>query len=1683
VGDAVAARTGAARRAAADVRRAYASLPLRFVENRGQLDPHIRFYEQSHGHTAAFTRDGVFLSLLSTPAAPGGPARRQVIRLTALGGHAEPQIVAEAPQAARVHSFVGNDPARWHSDAATYGSLLYRDVYRGVDLRFHGQTQHLEYDVIVQPGADPSIVRLAVEGLRGLSVTADGQLRMELEHGEVLQKAPFVYQDVGGGRRPVPGRFVIQPSLPGARAGESLFVYGFVVGDYDRARPLVIDPTLFYSSYLGGTGADEGVNISVQPGGSAFITGRTASANFDTVAGSYDVVANGGVDAFVSKFEVDLAGVASLVFSTYLGGANFDEGTGVEVRSSNGQIYVTGSTDGGFPTTAGAYSNTYAGARDTFVVRLSAAGNALLYSTYLGGSGIDEQRDMALDGSTGHVYITGRTTTAGGAGGGDAYVVKFNPIGGGGSDLVWYFFLGGTGADEGNGIEVHTGGIAYVTGRTLSNNFPTTAGAYDTTYNGSGDAFVTVVNAAGSAPLYSTYLGGASSDTGFSISVDSTGMAYVAGETASNAFPTVPGSYATVRNGPSDAFVAKVNRSLAGAASLVYSTYLGGTAQDGARGISVGFNGTVCVTGFTQSIDFPTVTPLQVANAGNRDVFMTQLNAAGTALLFSTYLGGAAADTGNAVDFTGQLCCVVGTTGSANYPATAGAFQAALGGSTDVCLTCVSQLTTAVELMRFEASPRDSSVELTWRTGSELYNLGFHLYRSLTEEGPYERVTAAVIPGLGSSPEGASYRWVDGGLTNGVTYFYKLEDVETTGRTEQHGPVSATPQATPPGGSGEEGSGAPARTTYGDPTSSLRILEQTDRHLVLELRTRGFHAVQQPDGTVLLEVPGLEPVLDPGFPALPRKRAVVDAVAGRGVRIGRVTARGVLTFPGLTPALSGTPEMVGGGGDVIQARVRPSLVVRDRGQGMFPAEAVRLAGTAFQGDVKKAVVELWPLRWNAAESRLELARRIVVRLEFVGHADREFSLDGGAHGRRAPRVRSFEAPIAELAVRQRGLHQVRFEELFGTGQRRLRADQLKLIRQGQPVAFHLEPAGAYFARGSSLFFFSEGAALNPYGTEAVYQLVPSRDGGPVMPLVSAFPSGDVVPSGRATARWQQDKTFQPGLLDAPDIWLWESMIAPARKSHVFSLPGLAATAEPSQVTVFLQGGSDQDGVADHHVRLSVNGTLVGEATWNGMAVEALSVPIGPGILREADNVLELESVGDAGATYSLAFLDRFEVSYPRGLSTAGQAYEAAFSRAGAVELSGLGPDGLLVDVTSPATPRWLFGASAAPGGLTLRVEPGRDYLAVPSSAVLRPVVRTPLPGTLRRTTNRADYLLIAPRSLLSAAQPLLDLRAAQGLAVRAAALDEVFQEFGYGEATPEAIREFVAYAYHSWEAPSPRYVVLLGDASYDYRNLVGGGAANLVPPLMVKTTFLWTASDPAFAAVNGDDLVPDLALGRLPAANLAEAHALVAKIVAFETAGRSLADGPAVLVADNPDLAGDFEQSAAVAGSLLAPTHAVETVFLRELGAGTRPTIAAAFDRGASLVSYLGHGGIAVWASENVFNNQDVGSLSPQDQQPVLLTMDCLNGYFHFPFLNSLAEELMKAPGKGAIASFAPSGLSLHVPADVYHQALVRQLASGGHERLGDAIFAAQVDYAATGALPELLAVYNLLGDPALKIR
>ena len=657
---------------------------------------------------------------------------------------------------------------------------------------------------------------------------------------------------------------------------------------------------------------------------------------------------------------------------------------------------------------------------------------------------------------------------------------------------------------------------------------------------------------------------------------------------------------------------------------------------------------------------------------------------------------------------------------------------------------------------------------------------------------------------------------------------------------------------------------------------------------------------------------------------------------------------------------------------------------------------------------------------------------------------------------------------------------MRYEDAFGGRARPLSTASLRLQRQGQAVPFHVEPSADVFGPGSVLYFFADRtAASTDDSSEVAYELV--RGTGVRMGAVVGSPVGAPVLSASAgSASFETNRIYQPGLLEAPDIWLWDWMASGVERTEGFTLAGVDTGASGvGRLVVHLQGGSESGIVADHHVRVSVNGVAVGETTFSGVEGHSLEVEVPASVLREGANELALTNVGDTGV-YSLVFLDRFEVSYPQVPAVRNGVFEGTWPELGTAAVAGLSGPTVVLEVTG--APRWVSGFEVAGSTVRFAVEAGHRYAVVGAEGLLRPRVGRMSFSTLKKARQQADYLVIAPRGFLAAATPLLERRRSEGLASRAVSFEAIVSEFGHGQPSAEAIKEFLSYAYHHWQRPSPRYVLLLGDATYDPRHFLSTSWASPLPALWERTRYLWTASDPSLAAVNGEDSLPDLAIGRLPATTREQAEALVAKVLAWEDSGQGLG-GKAVLVADTPGQAGDFEADVEDIRETFLFGRETATLKVRELGSEARPAILGAFDEGASLMSYVGHGGSAVWSSSNVLNSWDAPALLAQSRQPLLLTLNCLNGYFVAPNFDSLSEALVKAEGRGAIAAVSPSGLSLDGPAHVYHRALMAEVTSGRHGRLGDAILAAQTSYAETGLMPELVTIYQLLGDPALKIR
>ncbi|HEX4640263.1 MAG TPA: SBBP repeat-containing protein, partial [Chthoniobacterales bacterium] len=561
----------------AQLSEAYGKLPLSFEANAGQTDPRVKFLSRGSGYSLFLTNNEAVLALTKKDAGAEQKSTSAILRMKLVGAKSLPGVSGQNELPGKANYFTGSDPKKWRTDLPTYAKVRYEQVYPGIDLIYYGNQRQLEYDFTVAPGADPDRIQLGFAGAQKIRVDARGDLMVETTGGSVRWQKPVVYQESDGERKMVEGKYLL-------RRGHQV---SFEVAAYDTTKPLIIDPTLVYSTYLGGSNVDQGNAIAVDSSGNAYVTGVTLSVDLPTTTGAFQTTYMGANDVFVTKLNPTGSG---LLYSTYLGGGGGDSGNGIAVDTA-GNAFVTGfTTSTDFPTTTGAFQTVKGAAQDAFIAKLDPTGSALVYSSYLGGNS----------------------------------------------------------TESGNGIAVDSLGNAYVTGITGSLNFPTTVGAFQTSRTGVSDAFVSKLDLTGTTLVYSTYLGGSNTDQGNAIAVDSSGNAYVTGNTFSLDFPTTFGAFQTAKGAGQDAFITKLDPT---GSALVYSTYLGGSVDDVGFGIAVDALSDAYVTGFTTSTDFPTTTgAFQTTYAGQNnpgnDVFFTTLNASGAGLLYSTYLGGGDNDQG-----------------------------------------------------------------------------------------------------------------------------------------------------------------------------------------------------------------------------------------------------------------------------------------------------------------------------------------------------------------------------------------------------------------------------------------------------------------------------------------------------------------------------------------------------------------------------------------------------------------------------------------------------------------------------------------------------------------------------------------------------------------------------------------------------------------------------------------------------------------------------------------------------------------------------------------------------------------------------------------------------------------------------------------------------------------------------
>lgn len=688
-------------------------IPLAFVPNQGQADPRIQFHAHGLGGTVSFLNDGLVLALpipdeknqvVNSDSGPD-PARKlsstrqhRLAHVHFEGADQAVELVANNPLSGVVNYLHGNDPARWQTQLTTYAEIQYQQLYPGVDLSYNGTRKSLKGTYIVAPGANPSQIRWYYEDSEQVSIdseTGDLHITLRAIDGQIVgttlvEQAPTAWQDIDGERLVVAARFILDAQQH----------IGFKLEKYDTDHPLILDPQLLYSTYLGGSGDDWGDRIAIDSSLNIYVSGHTSSMNnFPVTLGAYQYTfsVGGSNDSFVTK--INSSGV--LVFSTFLGGRGDEYAQGLAVDKSH-NVYIAGWTNSSnFPTTpSNAYQTTYSGnGWDVFLTVLDPTGSNLLYSTFLGGNDDDGAFSIAVDDPS-NVYLGGFTKSTnlpippmtspfqggiGAVGTYDGFVAKFDTVAG---SLKYLSYLGAQGIVGFNGAVIVSNGAGWVyaaanTNATYSYHYFGVNSNLPSGYN----VLVAKIDTVNSSPSnLAVVLSGSGDDNAIHrIALDRKNNVYIAGQTSSSDFPTTPGAYQRTLRGAINAYVSKLSFDLS---KLIYSTYLGGTGTDSATSVAVGLGGNAYVVGYTTSSDFPLANPIQGVRNGSQDGFVTQLSPDGSKLYFSDYFGGNAAINAQgienvAVDLFGDIYITGYTNASSNFPITANALQPTLGGSSD----------------------------------------------------------------------------------------------------------------------------------------------------------------------------------------------------------------------------------------------------------------------------------------------------------------------------------------------------------------------------------------------------------------------------------------------------------------------------------------------------------------------------------------------------------------------------------------------------------------------------------------------------------------------------------------------------------------------------------------------------------------------------------------------------------------------------------------------------------------------------------------------------------------------------------------------------------------------------------------------------------------------------------------
>jgi len=919
---------------------------------------------------------------------------------------------------------------------------------------------------------------------------------------------------------------------------------------------------------------------------------------------------------------------------------------------------------------------------------------------------------------------------------------------------------------------------------------------------------------------------------------------------------------------------------------------------------------------------------------------------------------------------------------------------------------------------------------------------------------------------------------------------------------------------------------------------NLRLWHSDDRSLVLEFSVADLHSetvVHEGVTYHLVTLPGLAWTTEVGSPQVPMKGVLLGAPGGNArvevLESDYETLWGYNLYP--SPALVIKEE---GGVRYAEPEFALDAAVYAT-DAFYPGRLAEIGFSGYMRDQAVVQLRLYPLQYNPVTGEARLYRRVRVRVTFdtaagaklmrpaggtvyerllqntlLNYASLGRQIDGGPRpgsdlAGQEISAAATPSPTLKIFVTQDGIYELVPSDLQSAGLDLAGLDPctIKISNRGTEIPIYVQGENdGSFDTGDYIAFYGT-AITDVFTIENVYWLTSGGENGQRMAARDGTPGSGAVPAEfYDVVHAEEDNTYWEGLPngEGQDHYFWEQLTAPVSRTYSTSLNNIANISDTGQLTVALRGKTDTPTYPDHHTRVYLNGTLISEDSWDGQIEYQHQATISQTQLLEGVNTIVVESVGDTGSSIDILYHNWVEIGYWDTYVAESDVLEFRGPGAGTYkfEVSGFTADTVeIFDITTPISVSRIISSQVELAGSTYlaRFEDtcGADtcYLALTPGQHKSPAnIVLDEPSDWKSTTNGADYVIITHQDFYSSALTLASYREDQGLRTETVKITDVYDEFNYGIFSPQAIQDFLAYAYENWTAGGPpEYVLLMGDANMDYKDNLGTGNINYVPTHLIETWELGeTPSDNWFVCVSGDDILPDMFLGRISVRTSADADAVINKIITYEQSPPAGDwNRAALFVADDDETT--FESLSEELIALLPGGFDPHRVYVRQYSAPDDPTadIISYIDDGVVMVNYTGHGNVdnwAIWAGGRIFQTSDIASLNNGGKLPFVTTANCLNGFFSHPYTSyaySLAEEFLRVNNKGALAAWAPTGLGY--PSG--HRTLISELYGAifteGDHVIGSATTAAKIaTYAQSAGWGDLVETFVLFGDPASQL-